>query len=248
MLAFLGATALGAADVHSATGKELGSISRSGASGEVVNADDAGWYRQNDAQWKKREEAPLLLAQGARKDDEAIESLRKSVADLQRLVDGLTRSVASLREQGAQLERAMNPLAQPNRFVVLGLFRYKERDGRPVERPEDLSKLSPGKRSGLPTILYNWPCNEPGSPCRRLGNARWHKGIAANKDAPEGWAWTHVGARTFSSASEADQWLKTSEDGQFIMDKAEVVMTVTVTDYSAFVDSDISTMQKGIFK
>ena len=132
--------------------------------------------------------------------------------------------VEELRQRVAELETVVDRLRQPNAFVVLALFKF------PDAKASDLSKLPVGKRSGLPTIQYNWIC-DPG-PCRGVGNTHWHKGLDAAGTVPGTWKWTHVGSRTFASPHEAQEWLAHSEEGQFITKHAEIVMTLTVSDYS----------------
>jgi hypothetical protein len=132
--------------------------------------------------------------------------------------------IEELRQRVSELETIVDHLRQPNAFVVLALFKFPD-----VGRSE-LPKLPVGKHSGLPTIKYNWVC-DPG-PCRGIGNSHWLKGLDGAGNVPKTWAWTHVGSRTFPTAHEANEWLARSEEGQFITKNAEVVMTLTVSDYT----------------
>ena len=142
--------------------------------------------------------------------------------------------VADLAARIGELESAIAALKAPKRFIVLGLFRYAD------QSPQQLRTLPSGQTSGLPTADYDWPCND----CRKVGNLRWHattKSGNAPPAQPEGWAWTHVGAKSFASAFEANSWLDDTEEGRFVKANAAAIMTFTTTDYSPVAAGSIAT-------
>jgi hypothetical protein len=142
-------------------------------------------------------------------------------ADARPTEDELREKVAFLEGEIADLKTAVDTAKRRLGYVVLAFFR----DGADFERT--LSAYA-GRTSGLPSPSYNWDCN----PCRKYGNQFWTRTSDPKGEIPEGMkAWRYVAARRFASGHEAAAWLQHSEEGKFISDHADAIMTTVVTDY-----------------
>jgi len=126
-------------------------------------------------------------------------------------------NIDELQAQINELKSELEMTRRRRGYAVVALFNLQ---GNP---PQVLADLPAGMRSGLPTGGYDWPWDHA-----QYGNTAWH---TADKKKPANWAWTHVGAKFFTSTSEAEQWLEKSEEAKFFRDNGAVVFTCSLTDY-----------------
>ena len=148
---------------------------------------------------------------GAKKLDAEADSvaLRTRIADLEGQIGDLQLSVDAAKARWG--------------YVVLAFFKHRP---EAAQRAELVAKfnLRGGRTFGLPLPDHNWECTGPD--CRSFGNQVFRTGYTGGKDP---FPWEYIAARHFKSGRDAEIWLKYSEEGQFMVGNAEVVVTTVVT-------------------
>ena len=166
------------------------------------------------------------LAQPTPGKNEKNQQLSSEVISM-RIIE-LQQKIADLQKQNDVLTNEQKRVREKSNFYIVALFKFTEADAG--------KKLQPlvGQFNGLPTWYYNWNCSGPECKNATRGNTIWKKASSKTGEKalpPEKWEWTHVAIRGFFTGAEADKWLGTTDEGQFVRDNAMNVFTTTTTAF-----------------
>jgi hypothetical protein len=198
---------------------------------------DGEWYHRATSDTASR----LLLAQAdpvteLRKKYEALEKKHEALEKkTKELGEAYNRSREVNEEQDNKIGDLINALdivQYPNRFLVIAFLKSDK------ELKKAATGFALGGSSGLPTILHNWKCQE----CK--SKIQGNQAFLDRDTVPDHWPGTHVGAKSFASALEADEWLNHSREGKALRANSAVVVVISVTEYSHAIAAGTPTVQE----